>query len=67
MGFLHYYHLSLLVVFFVLGSSPVPIRPFLMSKMGSVVSSLQSIAIPSLYLLWDFPGCGLVLAIMDHS
>jgi hypothetical protein len=35
MGFLHSYHLGLFAVVFFLGSSPVPIRPFLVSKMGS--------------------------------
>ena len=40
MGFLHSYHLGLLVVVFVLGSSPVPICPFLVCKTSSVIASL---------------------------
>jgi hypothetical protein len=40
MGFLHSYHLGLLVVVFVLGYSPVPIRPFLVCKMVSVIAPL---------------------------
>jgi hypothetical protein len=54
MGFLRSYHLGLLVVVFVLGSSPVPIHPFLVCKMGSVVASLWSVAIPSVSSFMGF-------------
>jgi hypothetical protein len=55
MGFLHSYHLGLFVVVFALGSSPVPIRPFLVFKMASVISPLLSVAIPSVPSLMGFP------------
>jgi hypothetical protein len=55
MGFLHSYHLCLLVVVFVLGSSPVPIRPFLICKMGSVIASLQYVSIPGVSSFMGFP------------
>jgi hypothetical protein len=55
MGFLHSYHLGLLVVVFVLGSSPVPICPFLVCKMGSVIASLQSVAIPCVSSFMGIP------------
>jgi hypothetical protein len=55
MGFLHSYHLGLLVVIFFLGSSPVPIRPFLICKTGSVITSLQSVAIPGVSSFMGFP------------
>jgi hypothetical protein len=55
MVFLHSYHLNLLMVGFVLGSSPVPIRPFLVCKMTSVISSLQSMAIPGVSSFIGFP------------
>jgi hypothetical protein len=55
MGFIHSYQLDLLVVVFVLGSSPIPIRPFLVSKMGSVVASFQPVAIPGVSSFMGFP------------
>jgi hypothetical protein len=54
-GSLHSYHLVFLVVVFVLGSSPVPIRPFLVCKMGYVIASLQSVAIPGVSSFMGFP------------
>jgi hypothetical protein len=55
MGFLHSFHLGLLVVVFVLGSSPVPICPFLVCKMGSIVASLWSVAILGVSSFMGFP------------
>jgi len=55
MGFLHSYHLGLLVVVFVLGSSPVPIRPFLVCNMGTVIASLRSMSIPGISSFMGFP------------
>jgi hypothetical protein len=55
MGFLHSYHLDLFVVVFVLGSSPVPIRPFLVCKMGSVIASLRSVGILGVSSFMGFP------------
>jgi hypothetical protein len=45
MGFLHSYHLGLFVVVFVLGSSLVPIPPFLVCRMGSVIASHRSVVV----------------------
>jgi hypothetical protein len=55
MGFLHSYHLGLFVVVFVLGSSPVPIRPFLVCNKGSVIASLRSVAILGVSSFMGFP------------
>jgi hypothetical protein len=46
MSFLHSYHLILFMVVFAWGSSHIPIRPFLVCKMASVIASLWSVAIP---------------------
>jgi hypothetical protein len=55
MGFLHYYHLSLFVVIFVLGSSPVPIHPFPVCKIAYVIASLWYLAIPGVSYFMGFP------------
>ena len=55
MGFLHSYHLDLFVVVFSLGSSPIPIHPFLVCKMAYVIASLWSMDIPGVSSLMGFP------------
>jgi hypothetical protein len=55
MGFLHSYHLGLLVVVFVLDSSPISIRPFPVCKMGFVIASLEFVVIPGVSSFMGFP------------
>jgi hypothetical protein len=55
MGFLHSYHLVLLVVVFFLGSPLVLIRPFLICKTESVISSLQFVVVLGVSYFMEFP------------